>query len=292
MDVQFYYQHKNDIKSEEFFSSGQEAFIAAKEQAVVAHASSDGRFLQYWFFYPKNGCQGLHLTYRSKGVFTPPTEAEQDQVIALCNLAIHEGDWEHLSIRLTEDLKSISEVYFSQHNGGIWLPVESVELSHDRPITYAALNSHANYPHSQGFASIVSVGNAVLDTLTGLSRVEVGDIVWAATGAKKQNLPPWYWDTRHSLILWNYEKHPDYSLFAGVWGLKADAVSVKPVNSLPSWLATLTQVVGGLAGNVLPQLQGQPPGKPPISPWARSEWENFNWIGALSDIHSTPDSFR
>ena len=83
--------------------------------------------IQYWLFYPFNGLMG-----------TPPFSAE------------HEGDWEHVTVRVADDGQPL-KVYYSAHDGeGSWYrlgqgsPVTLVGGSH--PVVYSAYHSHASYP--------------------------------------------------------------------------------------------------------------------------------------------------
>jgi hypothetical protein len=86
--------------------------------------------LQYWFFYPFNGREGRRIT--------------------------HEGDWEHVTVRVTNDSEPrLIAVYISAHgqnNGGWAFPDNGVEVgpilqfaSGGNPIVYSALGSHASY---------------------------------------------------------------------------------------------------------------------------------------------------
>ena len=279
MDLDIYYQHLGASKDEAFYTSGRAAFEHGAFKAVVAHASDDGRFLQYWFFYPKNGCQGARVQYRPDGGLTNPNKPDELYTFELCNLAVHEGDWEHLSVHLTADLNEISEVFFSQQGEGLWLPAGAVELTADgRPITYAALNSHANYPHRLGIAKLRCIEHPLLQFPLGIKQLDLGDIVAAPIGGTGHDGALWRWDTKSGLVVWGTGTRTAYADYLGAWGLEIDARSVLTLEGAPTWLSREIQFGAALAFKLVPELKGKSDGRPPVSPWGRSEWANFNWL--------------
>lgn len=83
--------------------------------------------IQYLFFYPYNG------NISSFGNFS------------------HQGDWEHITVRVSEDGERALRIYYGAHNAeGEWYGDEDDdgfdvdEGTH--PVVYAALTSHASYP--------------------------------------------------------------------------------------------------------------------------------------------------
>jgi hypothetical protein len=83
--------------------------------------------IQYWFFYSYNGIMGH-----------PPFTAE------------HEGDWEHVTVRVADNGQPF-KMYYSAHDGeGSWYrlgpgsQVTLIDGSH--PVVYSAYHSHASYP--------------------------------------------------------------------------------------------------------------------------------------------------
>ncbi|MGC5077571.1 Vps62-related protein [Agrococcus sp. DT81.2] len=79
--------------------------------------------LQYWFFYPYNG----DIT----------TGADFE----------HEGDFEHVTVRIGRDLRSVQEVFYHVHNTeSTWRrPGEFSSTSEGHPIVYSARHTHATY---------------------------------------------------------------------------------------------------------------------------------------------------
>lgn len=81
-----------------------------------------GTEIQYWFFYPYSG------NISHVGHFA------------------HEGDWEHVTLRLIPGDSAVSEVFYAAHEGGAWHPARRVVNDAGRPVVYSARWSHASYP--------------------------------------------------------------------------------------------------------------------------------------------------
>jgi hypothetical protein len=88
--------------------------------------------VQFIFFYAYNG----------------------DLVTGPLNTA-HEADFEHITVRVESDLKTINQIYYSGHeNEGRWYKMQTAAEFNDgfrltesgRPVIYSGLNSHASYP--------------------------------------------------------------------------------------------------------------------------------------------------
>jgi hypothetical protein len=78
--------------------------------------------VQYWFFYPYNGQSSW-------------------------GFGAHEGDWEHVTVRVYSDGTTIDKMYFSAHEGeGDWYFPYQLYYSGGRPVAYSAWHTHASYP--------------------------------------------------------------------------------------------------------------------------------------------------
>ena len=55
----------------------------------------------------------------------------------------HVGDWEHTMVRFVNGVPDV--VYYSEHSGGAAYTYSAVEKSGDRPVSYTAIGTHANY---------------------------------------------------------------------------------------------------------------------------------------------------
>jgi hypothetical protein len=90
--------------------------------------------IQYWFFYPYSG---------------PLIDGPAG--------GAHEGDWEHITVRLDSSWREVEKVYFAAHNAdGRWVAPSEVRFREGtHPVVYVARNGHASYPrpglHPRGF---------------------------------------------------------------------------------------------------------------------------------------------
>ncbi|XP_017224140.1 hypothetical protein At1g04090 isoform X3 [Daucus carota subsp. sativus] len=134
-----------------------------------------------WIFYPFNGAARAKIEFVT---------------VSLGRIGEHVGDWEHVTLRISNFDGELKSVYFSQHNKGSWVSVSNLEFEKDnKPVVYASLHGHAAYPQAglvvQGTASIgirndTSRGNVVMDT--GSRYLVVGA---EYLGASKIVEPPW-----------------------------------------------------------------------------------------------------
>ncbi|KAD5317236.1 hypothetical protein E3N88_17182 [Mikania micrantha] len=86
-----------------------------------------------WVFYPFNGPSTLKL-----GLINVP----------LGRIGEHVGDWEHVTMRISNFNGVLYRVYFAQHSGGIWMDTTSLEFQDgtNKFIGYSSLHGHATYP--------------------------------------------------------------------------------------------------------------------------------------------------
>ncbi|XP_008231390.1 PREDICTED: uncharacterized protein LOC103330573 [Prunus mume] len=85
-----------------------------------------------WIFYPFNG----------------PAMAKVDFFnISLGKIGEHVGDWEHLTLRVSNFTGELWRVFFSQHSGGTWVDASQLEFENgNKAVGYASLHGHALYP--------------------------------------------------------------------------------------------------------------------------------------------------
>ncbi|XP_059633724.1 hypothetical protein At1g04090-like [Cornus florida] len=118
---------------------------AAKEQVKKGDLQDAGVYLHVkpmlgatftdiaiWVFYPFNG----------------PARAKVELInISLGKIGQHVGDWEHLTLRVSNFNGELKGVYFSQHSGGTWVSASELEFQNgNKAVTYASLHGHAFYP--------------------------------------------------------------------------------------------------------------------------------------------------
>ncbi|CAI8589648.1 unnamed protein product [Vicia faba] len=89
-----------------------------------------------WIFYPFNG------PGRAKVKFID---------IKLGKIGEHVGDWEHVTLRISNLDGKLWKIYFSQHSKGEWIDSSQLEFQSEnnsnRPVFYSSLHGHASYPH-------------------------------------------------------------------------------------------------------------------------------------------------
>ncbi|MCR9191351.1 MAG: Vps62-related protein [Gammaproteobacteria bacterium] len=89
--------------------------------------------LQYWSFYGLSGSQ----LFRVGGKIIENTNFVWN------NFARHEGDWEHVTVRVNDSFDKILGVYFSGHGGGHWVAPSNMHYHEEHPVVYSACHSHA-----------------------------------------------------------------------------------------------------------------------------------------------------
>ncbi|CAN6844984.1 unnamed protein product [Brassica oleracea] len=86
-----------------------------------------------WLFYPFNG----------------PARAKVKFInLPLGRIGEHIGDWEHVTLRISNFTGELWRVFLSQHSGGVWLDACDLEFQgggSNKPVAYASLHGHAMY---------------------------------------------------------------------------------------------------------------------------------------------------
>ncbi|KAE9584955.1 putative vacuolar protein sorting-associated protein [Lupinus albus] len=91
--------------------------------------------LALWIFYPYNGAAKAKLQFIKN--------------IKLGKIGEHVGDWEHVTLRVSNFNGQLWKMYFSQHNKGTWLDASQLEFNvGNKPNAYSSLHGHASYPHA------------------------------------------------------------------------------------------------------------------------------------------------
>ncbi|KAK9691730.1 hypothetical protein RND81_09G215200 [Saponaria officinalis] len=86
-----------------------------------------------WLFYPFNGG-----SWAKVGIVSIP----------LGKIGEHVGDWEHVTLRISNFNGYLRKVYFSQHAGGEWVHASNLGYIEgtNRFFGYSSLHGHATYP--------------------------------------------------------------------------------------------------------------------------------------------------
>ncbi|KAK4410992.1 hypothetical protein Sango_0172200 [Sesamum angolense] len=87
----------------------------------------------------------------------------------------HVGDWEHVTLRISNFNGELKSMYFSQHSKGVWADASDLEFENgNKPVAYSSLHGHASYPN-QG---LVLQGNGSIgirnDSAKGKSFMDTG----------------------------------------------------------------------------------------------------------------------
>ncbi len=93
--------------------------------------------LKFYMFYAINGFQ----TFQAGIIVNFKT---QPYLFDWANFALHQGDWEHVTVRISEDTTQLLGVFYSQHGKAAWVANPSLDGTHS--VVYSAWDSHANYP--------------------------------------------------------------------------------------------------------------------------------------------------
>ena len=88
--------------------------------------------ISIWVFFPFNGPSRAKLACFN---------------IPLGKIGEHVGDWEHVTLRISNFNGELWRVYFSQHSGGTWVDASQLEFQNgNKPVVYSSLHGHALYP--------------------------------------------------------------------------------------------------------------------------------------------------
>ncbi|XP_074354639.1 hypothetical protein At1g04090-like [Apium graveolens] len=142
--------------------------------------------IQVWLFYPFNGPGKFKI-----GWFT----------YSFSEVGEHVGDWEHVTLRISNFNGELKGVYFAKHDKGDWVSSPRLEFeSNNKPVVYSAQYGHASYPtegtfmHRQQFAQEKMFAGARNDTSKSGYRMDSGARYWIL-GADYDSLPiaeePW-----------------------------------------------------------------------------------------------------
>lgn len=90
-----------------------------------------------WVFYPFNGAARAKVEFLT---------------ISLGKIGEHVGDWEHVTLRISNFNGELQSVYFSQHSRGTWVSSSELEFQNrNKFVVYSSLHGHAAYPRTGDF---------------------------------------------------------------------------------------------------------------------------------------------
>ncbi|KAK6158533.1 hypothetical protein DH2020_005847 [Rehmannia glutinosa] len=182
--------------------------------------------IQVWLFYPFNGHGVAKLGLIKR--------------IPLGKIGEHVGDWEHVTLRISNFDGVLHKVYFAEHSGGKWVDSSLMEFEKgNKFVGYSTLNGHATY-HKAGLVLLGENDIGIRDDTSKSDMVmDCGArfSVVAADGLSTEEVvvePPWLnyareWGPNKSYELGDEVKKVEKLL---IGHLKSDFE--KLINSLPS----------------------------------------------------------
>ncbi|OAY78346.1 hypothetical protein ACMD2_26541, partial [Ananas comosus] len=89
--------------------------------------------LALWIFYPFNGAARAKVEFLN---------------VSLGRIGEHVGDWEHVTLRVSNFGGELRRVYYAAHSAGEWVDASQAEYDPsggNKPVAYASLHGHAAY---------------------------------------------------------------------------------------------------------------------------------------------------
>lgn len=212
------------------------AYVQAKP--MLGGTATD---LALWFFYPFNG----------------PARAKVGPLnIPLGRIGEHVGDWEHLTLRVSNFSGELLRVYLSQHSAGTWVDASLLEYEDSasgngrrRPVAYASRHGHAFYP-KEGLV------------LQGDAKLGVGIRNDCAKGSRM--------DTRCEVVSGEYlgVVEPAWLGFERGWGPKEEYDIGREINRVARFLPrAMKERLGKLVNKLFV-------GEGPTGPKMKGSWRN------------------
>jgi len=239
---------------------------------VKTIVNADSIDLKYYMFYTWNGFQGFQVGVITDFVTKP-------YYFNWARFALHYGDWEHVTVRISSDTTRLIGVFYSQHGDAQWVTNPSLDGTH--PIVYPGWNSHANYPTSGNNINAVILNSPGVIPVSWLKVVDVTTNSGTFETYSKPNpfysngvqWKPWQ-NTSQLVLLDNNSTAAQWLRFMGPWGPTVTNDIETPPSGLPSGapteLLTLAQ-----AGSTLGLLSKYVAGGGPLGPQA-ANWNVSN----------------
>ncbi len=186
------------------------------------------------------------------------------------NFARHQGDWEHITVRLSSDLTEVLGVYYSQHGVSKLVEPPNIQFFNGtHPCVYSALNSHASYPAQEinkvGTAAWLSLIDFCTTLTSEVEALRMYPVMPPPAGLPALALPvptafvPW--NTQNNLI--EIMGDEPFTNFQGLWGAQAG----NPIqNSPPLPGVDIQNTLAKLAHSV-GMLKKYESGNGPPAPW-------------------------
>ena len=217
--------------------------------------------IQYWFLYGYNGAGTAYLK-RFEPISWPPWESGRYHSMgdhSMSPAGQHEGDWEHITVRIRNDNYEAQKVHLASHGSGSTRSY--AQTLRDGMVTfYSSKNGHAAYAsaerHYPEFKSIGIIEFRLLDNTDSPSQSFTSRGNWVIIGAHEGAKD----------ILAESGVTFDWMKYTGRWGL---CVSGKI--SMPSGPYGIFSAIIKLTGlsSALAEFDVE---RGPAPPWAKASW--------------------
>jgi hypothetical protein len=258
----------NDFESGDAIVPGASAGWGQSNAPIYVKTINYGSYidLKFYMFYGINGFQ----TFQAGIIVDFKT---QPYLFDWANFALHEGDWEHVTVRISEDTTRLLGVFYSQHGKAQWVNNPSLDGTH--PIVYSAWDSHANFP-----AAGIFIDDTILNSpgVIPLSWIKVANVTANSGGgtiAYYHQPDPFYpngitwtpWQNASQLVLLDGNvEAAQWLAFNGEWG-PSWTTPVEQPPSLPSGAGAELYTLA-TAGNTLGLLSNYTQEGGPLGPEA------------------------
>ena len=229
--------------------------------------------LKFYTFYAINGFQ----TFQAGIIVNFVT---QPYVFDWGNFALHQGDWEHITVRISEDTTQLLGVFYSQHGKAFWDASPAMDGTH--PVVYSAWDSHANFPESGIEIDDVILNSPGVIPLSWLKVVNVTTNTAGGTFSSYHQPNPYYpngvlwapWQNTSQLVLLDGNTEAaQWLAFNGQWG-PSWTTPIGQTPALPSGAGTELQTLAS-AGNLVGLLGSYTNEGGPLGPQAQ-RWNVTN----------------
>ncbi len=231
---------------------------------VNVKLAADVTDIQYWFFYAYNGPGTAYLKRPPIPLkFETRWQSLGDHSLEPCGQ--HEGDWEHITVRVANESGEASQVYLSQHGDGQWCDVADVSDASGRIRFYASKYGHAAYPTpDRHYTEERSFGIIEFRLLNDTSTPDRSFDTQGRTA-----IIGLHCDGQDIGSEAAYVEHPDWMKYDGRWGevlLSRDVSAIEDdiVPGIPISIADVMKKLG--IYSECEQEAG------PLAPWSKSNW--------------------
>lgn len=240
---------------------------------VYVNAKVHGGYteIQYWLLYAYNG-PGTSYLKRPPLLIDGETTYQSLGDRSMDPLGVHEGDWEHVAVRIANGSGAILKVYLAQHDGGRWIDADKV-MKDKRIHIYISCNGHASYAtserHYDAFKNIGVVEFRLLNDTSNPNRVLDARKRLQVIGLSRLG-QDWGADQKKVLKVTS----PDWMKYTGRWGKCENHTNRLPSFDVEVLGKTVTIKVPGLEevlkeAGIYDELVHE---RGPAPPWSKSSW--------------------